>query len=74
MHHAWKHDFDSGDAETAVSYVTQLSTALAQNNEIALPDPYTYTNLGARAQSLYRGYQTGSLKGVDELLKPETAK
>jgi uncharacterized protein len=65
MHYAMKKQFDNADAATILADATKLSTALAQNTEIAVPDPYSYANLGERSNVFYRGYRIGSLKLAD---------
>jgi len=65
MRHALHRQFDTGDAATILADATKLSTALAQNPDIAVPDPYSYANLGERSNVFYRGYRTGSIKQAD---------
>ena len=64
-HYAFKKGFDNGDAEIAVNDITKINTTLAQNTEITLPDPYSYVDLGRRANAFYRGYESGNLKAAD---------
>ena len=55
MHYAMKKQFDTGDAATILADATKLSTGLAQNPEITMPDPYSYINRGERSNVFYRG-------------------
>ncbi|MGZ3777808.1 MAG: neutral zinc metallopeptidase [Mucilaginibacter sp.] len=62
LHYTITNNFESGDAAALISNATIRSTALAQNTEISVPDPYSYANLGARADAFYHGYLNGTLQ------------
>jgi len=63
-HYAFKKRFDNGDAELAISDVTQVNSKLSQNREVSLPDPYHYAELGPRSDNFFRGYTSGDLSGA----------
>ena len=65
FHYNWKEDFDHGDAELAISFATQISIALAQNNDTM--DAYSYVNIGNRSDWFYKGYISGNLKDAEGL-------
>ena len=68
-HYYWKNGLDNSDAATVISAATQVSTTLAKNDETAVPDAYSYSNIGSRANWFYKGYQSGDLKGADSILR-----
>jgi uncharacterized protein len=62
LHYTLSNDFESSDAAAIISDATIRSTTLAENAEITVPDPYSYANLGARANAFYHGYLNGTLR------------
>jgi predicted metalloprotease len=67
-HYAWDKSFDDSDAAIAISEATQISAAMSKNDDIVVADPYTFKNLGGRANWFYKGFQSGELKGADSIL------
>jgi len=71
MHYAYKHSFDNGDAEIAISDATQISSTLSQNIETEVVDAYHFANIGERSDWFFKGYRTGDMKEGDVFAEGE---